>query len=236
MDMKDLTCEEKARCFDKLCDRYYNRNFGRMTKSDLDLLMFHFYMENLKKAAKSGEKVKDTDYAISKQLGISQQKIRNLKVKHQLIYPDENWDWKHEFAELIKNATIDDKHFVSVNVRDPNLFIELKNQVEENGSFVDTQLNQSILKIPADQFLELAISVDENDSTRKKITNELKKQFSTNNKSNSVFDEKHPVRSVIKVTGDLVSIISDITSMFSPENVIANSLLSLIKGKISTAN
>lgn len=206
-----------------------------MAKSDLDLLMFHFYMEQLKKAVEADSNIKDTDYAISKQLGISQQKVRNLKVKHQLIYPDMAWDWKKEFAELIENATMDDKHFVYVNIQNPNLFIELKNQVEENGSFVDTQLNQSIFKIKADQFLELAINLDV-EAKRKDIIKQLKKQFSENNKGNSIFDEKHPIGSVLKAAESLFSIVNGIESLFSPENVIAKSLVGLIKSALNISD
>lgn len=178
-----------------------------------------------KRATKGG--AKNTDYAISKELGISQQRVRNLKVKHNLVYKNpESLDWKAEFSALIKNATLDG-NVIIINVRDPNLFIELKNHVEEQGSYVDIQLNKSIFKIKAEQFLELALSFESEDK-KKKIIASLMKKFKNDEKSASKVTELHPFKKAMESIKDFSGITANIISIFSPTNIIANAVKELL--------
>lgn len=41
------TKEEKASAFDKIAERYYFANFGTMSKSDLETLLFSIYLEQI---------------------------------------------------------------------------------------------------------------------------------------------------------------------------------------------
>ena len=72
--------QEKAKAFDKIAEAYYNRNFGSISKSDFDVLMFSIYIERLLEQNES-DMESYSDYELSKQLGITQSKIKNLKVK-----------------------------------------------------------------------------------------------------------------------------------------------------------
>ena len=98
--------------FDEIACHFYSHNFGQTSKTDLDLLMFHFYYEKMRSIFTDSEGGLDytqcSDYKISKELRITQQRVRNLKVKNQLIYPpEEELDWIKEFAKLTKNARYD---------------------------------------------------------------------------------------------------------------------------------
>ena len=99
---------EKA--FEELTKRFYRQNFGQMSKSDFEALMFHFYMKKLVEQYQNSAGVLDynkcSDYKISQELGITQQRVANLKVKSQLLYPIE-FKWENSFASLIQNARFD---------------------------------------------------------------------------------------------------------------------------------
>lgn len=110
MEYVSFTKEEKVKLFDKIADRFYNANFGQMSKSDIELLMFNFYIEKMVSDSKRPDGTVDyrkcSDYKISKDLGITQQKVRNLKVKNQLIHPIQ-YDWRRALARLTENARYD---------------------------------------------------------------------------------------------------------------------------------
>lgn len=61
---------------------YFNQNFGTLSKSDFELLLFHHYMEEL---SNKGEN--RTNYDIAKQLGITVQRVTGLKEKEDCQYP-----------------------------------------------------------------------------------------------------------------------------------------------------
>lgn len=224
------TDQDKAACFDELCKHFYEHNFGQMSKADIELLMFHFYITKLNEMAKNGD-AKNTDYAVSKELGISQQRVRNLKTKEFLVYPQESgWDWKKEFSKLIFRAKLDEERKkIRLNIEDPNLFNELKNYIEEQGSYVDIQLNSKIFEVRVDQFLDLALSV-EDDAKKKEIRKELKKKFDNDRKENGVFDEKHPFKAFINDVESVKSMLELLKKTFSPGNVLFQPLINLVKG------
>ena len=39
--------EEKIKLFDEIADCFYNANFGQFSKSDIELMMFRFYIEKM---------------------------------------------------------------------------------------------------------------------------------------------------------------------------------------------
>ena len=80
--MASWTIEEKAEMFDILAAHFYCQNFGSFSKSDIELLMFHFLLEKEIKTNTNGAVLNYyavSDYKLSKILGITQQKIKNLK-------------------------------------------------------------------------------------------------------------------------------------------------------------
>ena len=67
-----FTDDEKIMLFDQISSHFYNANFGRMSKADMELLMFHFYMERLIDEHRLEDGTVDynlcSDYRISKEL------------------------------------------------------------------------------------------------------------------------------------------------------------------------
>lgn len=227
----DFTTEEKAALFDAIADHYYYRNFGQMLKSDMDLLMFHFYIDkmiaSLRTENGSVDYTKCSDYIISKELGITQQRVRNLKVKNQLVYPIE-FDWKAALARLIENARYDRKTGkVVLNIPDPNLYIEIQNFIEEQGAHVEKQLNSKLLQLRAEFFIDLLVSL-ESEKARKAIVKHLKKQVKDLGKEDSVFDERNIGKSLIDATVNITTVAANLSSLVSPQNQIGIALLKLL--------
>jgi hypothetical protein len=102
---EELFSEEKskAQAFDRIASEYYKGNFGRLSKTDFELLMFDIYIEQLLNQRGDENPTEYSDYRLSKDLGITQSKISSLKVKKQLQYPRE-YDWREAFLRSSKNV------------------------------------------------------------------------------------------------------------------------------------
>ena len=169
--------EKKAKAFDKLARNYYQGNFGSMSKSDIDVLMFSIYLEEI--LERSEEDISTySDYTLSHQLGITQSRVSNLKQKKQLQYPYDRFKWQTAFERCCKNARPDGGK-IKINLRDINLFYELKNQIDENGGYVETSLTRNLLIISPSDFFTLTESIM-TDEEKNELKKEIRKQYSNN--------------------------------------------------------
>jgi|GEM_PF-697545 len=175
MSWKKLFDEKsKVAAFDLLAENFYERNFGSMQKSDIDLFMFSIFIERI--LIKEGLEYNDfSDYKMSKALGITQQRINNLKVKKELKYPNKDFDWKVSFAKLSKNARYDDKK-IKIYIPDPNVYIELKNVIESKGGYVEITLNPKLLQLPPEYYLWLVREVC-SEEDKMELDKAIKKQM-----------------------------------------------------------
>ena len=171
-----FTNDDKISSFDKIAKQYYFCNFGTMQKSELDILMFSIYLDQILK--QSEEKPSTySDYHLSKILGITQTRISNLKVKKELKYSYEKFDWKQSFLRILPNARFENGK-IKINIYDINLYLEIKNAIEEKGDYVDVLLNQKLLQITPACFLDLLTELVENEkknSVKKAIKDNLEK-------------------------------------------------------------
>lgn len=106
-----FTDGEKIRCFDEICACFYEKNFGRLSKADMDMMMFRFYLQKMVDASKEKEGGlidyrKCSDIKMAKELGITPARVRSLKTRVQFASPIA-YDWKRQFALLTPNADYD---------------------------------------------------------------------------------------------------------------------------------
>lgn len=85
-----------------------------------------------------------SDYTLSKQLGITQSKISNLKVRKELLYPYEKFNWRESLLQISNRAVYENRN-IKLYIPDRNLFLEIKNAIEEQGGFIEIQLSQNLL-------------------------------------------------------------------------------------------
>lgn len=152
--------EDKAKCFTEIAKQFYHGNFGKMSKADVEVLLFHLYIEQCLE-----KKLPFDDYTLSRDLGITQSRIRTLKIKKELQYPHNGFEWKEAFVACIPNAHYDPtKHLVKVHIPDVNVLVELRNHIEKNGWYDEYQLNPKLFQCKADVFIKLCRSLDQGEN------------------------------------------------------------------------
>lgn len=143
--------KEKVEIFDKIEQHYFVRNFGSMSKTDFETLLFSEYIEHCIR-----NKLPFDDYSLSKELGITQSRIRALKERKELKYPYKDFTWQNAFAESVKNAKVDpNDHYVKMIIQDINVMNEVRNFIEVHGWYDECSLNKKLLRIPLDCFVEI---------------------------------------------------------------------------------
>ena len=197
--------------------------------------MFHFYYEKLIKNCTDANGNIDfnkcSDYIISKDLGITQQKVKNLKIMNQLLFPNSR-SWKDDFCQLISNATYEQStNRIILNSPDPNLFLEIQNYIEENGGFIEKQLNGKLLQIKPEYFLQLVIN-EETENHKQQIIKQIKDIFKSHNKSDKTFNEKNIGKSLLDLGVGITSILSSIIDIFSPANILGKAFSQFVKNKL----
>ena len=152
-----FSIEEKAQAFDRIAEQYFNRNFGKLSKTDIDTLMFDIYIEQL-----LNKGLPHDDYHMSKTLGISQSRIRTFKVRKELQYPREGFDWVTAFAKDLEKASYDpESKKVKVLISDVNVLSELRYFVETNGWYDEYQLNPRLFQCRIDFFIDMIDKLSE---------------------------------------------------------------------------
>ncbi len=165
--------ETKIRAFDEIAKKFYEHNFGQTSKSDFEVLMFKIYLDNCNKQNK------DTcDFTVATALGITESRVRNLKLKKELQYPDNGQVWKKEFIEAIKYAVYDDKTgLVKMSIVEPNVKRNIEHRIDELHIFSEAQLNGKLLQMRPDHFVQLVKSLSEELKVSKFDYDELIKQL-----------------------------------------------------------
>lgn len=231
MKYVEFTDEDKIRFFDEISKKFYNANFGTLSKSEFELMMFRFYLEKLISVNRFKDGtinyVKCSDYKISKDLGITQQRVKNLKIKNQLTHPI-NFDWKKALANLIENARYDQStRRITLNIPDPNLYLEIQNFIDDSGAYIEKQLNSKVLQLGVEYFIDLIVAL-EPEEKRKEIIKSLKKHFKDKGKEDNAFKDNEIDKSLLNGAIDITEIAANLSSVISTKNVVGSALLNLI--------
>ena len=220
------TAEDKAEAFDKIAEKYYECNFGSVSKSDLDILMFSIYIEQILKRSEDDISTY-SDYTLAKQLGITQSKVSNLKVKKQLKYPYEPFEWKKSFARVCKNARLESDK-IKINLRDKNLYYELKNQIEEWGSYIEGSLTPNLLIITPEEFFELT-KMFMSDEELEEIKKNIKVKYNDNKQLCENLEKEPVIKALKKCLGKelVIDVVLESVKMVTPG--IAGTGIEIIK-------
>lgn len=152
-----FTKEEQKALYEKIEQNYFRQNFGSMSKADFETLIFSEYIEH---RIKNGEPF--DDYTLSKELGITQARIRTLKERKELKYPYEDFSWRESFCVSVRNAKYDETdHYIKMIIEDVNVMNEIRHYIEQKGWYDECSLNKKLLKIPLECFLEICYMEDE---------------------------------------------------------------------------
>lgn len=131
----------------------FTKRFGSFSKSDYEILMFSIYRDLQMKPCR--------DYEMSLALGITESKIRSLRVKSQLCYPKE-LDWKDELCNALNKGNLGSNDLtITIMIEDPSIHNLLKNKIEETYGTVRLSLNSKLMTLPVESYLLLAMELEE---------------------------------------------------------------------------
>lgn len=229
-----LFCDDKvkAEAFDKIAEKYYFSNFGSTSKADFDVLMFSIYIEQILQKSQ-GDFTSYSDYTLSKQLGITQAKVSNLKVRKELIYPYKDFDWKKSLVAISKNAIFEDEK-IKLFIPDRNVFLEIKNAVETMGGFIEIQITSNLLQLRLPFFLDLITCIESSDkrSEIKRLILEKAQQ----KEPNIFFEEEVSFGQQLKdqIPEVIFAIIGECIPVFGGvAKIVAENLFSVVKRKFA---
>lgn len=165
----EFSDNEKIKFFNEISSRYFNRNFASMSKIDIETLIFSEYIEHCLR-----NRLEIDDYTISKELGITQSRVRTLKERKELKYPHDEFDWKNALETAILEAKYDkENRKVRMIIQDVNVMIELRHYIEEKGWYDEVSLNKKMFQVPLDCFLEIFMDLENITEFSKETKNKI---------------------------------------------------------------
>lgn len=182
------TEKDKADAFDRIASVYYMCNFGSISKSDFEVLMFSLYIDKILEKNEENYSLY-SDYTLSKVLGITQNRVSSLKIKKELKYPYKDFDWRKSFSRILKKARLDNGK-IRMYIPDTNLYIEIKNIIEQKGDYVDVTLNPKVLSISPASFLDLLVEVAANKADVKELKKQIKEKLDEQTDGIDFFSEE----------------------------------------------
>lgn len=225
---------DKEAAFDQLAELFYDRNFSAASKGEIELLMFSIYMEAVIKEESDENGVLNypgaSDYEIGKELGITEARVRNLKMKKQARYPVQ-FDWKESVYSLIDFIRYENNKII-IPTPDPNLASEIKNFIRKNGGYIEFDSGVDFIRIRVEYFLLLMYyTLDETD--KEKFHKEMKKRLKEKNKHEDDYeyvDKRELVTDMMSMAGQAIDLASSIVEIVSPTNTLAKIIRNVIKG------
>lgn len=189
--------KEKEILFEDLMNMYFRKNFGTLTKAELETYLFSFYIEHL-----LDNNIPFDDYTIGRDLGITQSRVRALKERKELKYPRHNYDWKQEFLLCARNAKYDEvKRLIKFQITDVNVIKDARHFFEINGQYDEFQLNPKLFQCSLEAFIEMGniIAQEANEEFVFSLENQDKVEAFVNN-----CDDKNAKDAIAKFTNGLI--------------------------------
>lgn len=222
--------KKKAKAFDDIAMLFYDRNFGSSSKSEIELMMFSILMDAMINKYANDNGVLDynmcSDYNMGKALGIQPSKVTTLKKNKQARYPV-NFNWQQSLKMIENNIRYSkEKNKIIIPVRDQNLYIEIKNFIEENGGFIEMQYGSNVIQIRPEYFFLLLYNGISDEPEKAKIRKAFANELKNKNKINDI--------SLIKTDDDVNKIALDfgestLDVLESLAEGITNPLVGIIK-------
>ena len=224
----------KASAFDRIAELFYDRNFSSSSKSEIELLMFSFYMDAVIYANQRADGVIDyvkcSDYEIAKQLGLTQDRVRTLKLKKQARYPVA-FDWQKSLESIKDSIRLDTAvKRIIIPVTDPNLNVEIRNYISSHGGFVDFESGKDYIRIRIEYFLMLmyeTLHIDE----KQKFNREMKKKLGKANSHEDELlqlDKRELFNNVLGLASTGLQAVDAVIQIANPENTLIKILHQLI--------
>lgn len=221
--------KDKAVAFDSVAEIFFDKNFSSATKSEIELLLFSIYMDATIKCRKLDDGTIDyaqtSDYEIGKELGIPQEKVRSLKIKKQARYPVE-FDWRKSLTSVKDNVRYDkERNKIMIPTRDPNLYNEIRNFIEDHGGYIEVQRSGNVIQIRPEYYFML-IYEDLDEDGKKKCRKDMAETLRKHNRENEIKEAVTHIE-VLKCAGKIAKLGIDV--LFSINEMSDNPLFEVLR-------
>lgn len=212
-----------AEAFEKRCEEaeLFSRRFGMFSKTDYEVLLFTVFMDSY-----DGEV---SDHGISKQLGLTESRVRNLRIKSQLLYPKEIV-WRDELVQALDKGFFNSTTMtITVTIEDPSAQLAIKYEVEKALGNVLLTLNPKHLCLPVGSYVILATELEEDPDT---VLEKLNSIWQRDMKMSSKISKESLLKQIWKSKEELISIselIAAGNSLFSYGGLIISAIQRLIQ-------
>lgn len=227
--MIDFSEKQIMEGFHRIAQLFYEKNFGATSKAEIELLMFDIFMDALIDQHKDPTTgVLDynacSDYQIGKMLGIPQERVRTLKIKKQARYPVP-FNWRESLRSIKNNVYYNKQNQrIVIPTRDPNLYKEIRNYIEDCGGYIEIQRGSNIIQIrPAYFFMLFYEGLTERDQEkcRKALEKELKNQSKKDIEIPAIESKRETLNHLLSITENVTSIIGNVLSLFSDNPLVS---------------
>lgn len=156
--IKNIKNLDKNNFVEKFLENYLAPSFGAMSKSEIDILVFHLLEDSFNQLS---------NYEISNLLKISETKVKNLRVNAYLRY---NQNENQILKNIIKRLS--DSISTKVDIKNNEVRFTLENPVEkrvmiakikELGENIDFSFNNEILKLDLLAFFTFLNNISDED-------------------------------------------------------------------------
>lgn len=132
----------------RFLEEYLKVGFGIMTKSNLEVLLFHLMQEQ---KCFNGM----TNFAISKELKISEERVAKLAYNAQLMYSKHDDD-EDRLKEILRRAQPKNEgKKIQFSIEDAYLRKLLRSKIREKNQFSDGSFQSDIVSVDIDTYIEL---------------------------------------------------------------------------------
>lgn len=190
------TIEKEKLIVDRLEEaEVFTKRFGSFSKSDYETLMFSIYRDLQMGSCR--------DYETSLALGITESKVRSLRVKSQLRYPEE-LDWKGELCKALNRGDFDQSNLtITIMIENPSVHSLLKNKIESMYGTVRLSLNSKLMTLPVESYLLLAMELEEDRDT---ALQQLNQKWQQDNKTAGSITKETLIKRTWNKTKDIISV------------------------------
>lgn len=217
MDMKRIG-DNAIKRFEE--SRLFTKEFGTFSKSDYEILLFTIYLDSVEDPVR--------DYDLSVNLGITESKVRNLRVKSQLLYP-RNLDsvWKEQLANAIEHGYYNStSNEITISIEDPSVRNMIRNKIELQFGTVNISLNSKQLVLPVDSYLKLAALAEGDPNSALK---RLNKEYRAIQESMDIIESPDLKHRILETTQNVIPFVAGLSNVFSTGNQIYSALTRLLR-------
>lgn len=142
---------EAAEAFREIASKFYERNFGTASKTEIELVMFGILVE----------KASDlSDLALAKRLGITPQMVSNRRTKLALRNDLESCDWAASLLAVLNSGTYvlrEAKSGCEMKIMFPSKMAvyEFEDALRECGRYFDNSFNSLVVVVPMSAIFHL---------------------------------------------------------------------------------